>query len=881
MKKLTHIFLILILMINILFFYSGYNASGADISLVDWDNVPSGYTNGTVGSLVSIDYVEGADGYPSVRQESIFTGTNSYCFLKSGVPEATYKAYINLTNSYTYIQNINFSFQLAKPSVGNNWFMNFINESGIVLRLRFINAGGLMRISYYDGNTNQVITEGIDNNKYHLSITNNETNILRYELFDDIGERIADVTGTSSYLGASWSSFTGIYLWEYMNVYDATFYIDDINIGTSIPPPDDDTEYYDFEINVFDQETEVPLISYSPNYESPIPYGINYQMSYLSSDLWGDDYLNGDYSENPIQISTEYSIGSWHWINLTYPIGVVNGEIAAWRNYSLHTRIYPDNVFNIYLTRYGQTSDAGWSNCISPKETYCDIFVDLCTDKQIYEYGEQTLIRFYLPEFQEMFNCQWIDGDNYQLWIYDTDDLGYWGETDGGTSATFTYPEDEVFNPDTGGQYTYINWNAPEPTGGVDSYRMYIGHEEGGLFGRDYSLAELDFAVRNATFTPEGNIQSMSPNPAFIGQNVNISWTANNDGKVTYKNLLNPDGTEQTLTTFERAVDGHVYHTDKQFIYFGVYDIKLYVNGQIGFDEVDTARLYVNSTNDTIGSYGYGVEYLQVNPERAIGGYDNMQITYNTLKNDTVVIVKDSRNQRTIHSFLLDKGFGTKNFQLPNRASIGEWNITMHANETLYTTFQVVADENNYIEFGKNSYYDNELFNVKLKHDRKVEIEFLKDGEGRGKNWFLQESQKNYGFFEVSQDIVIPEPGEWTVNLYEVNELVRRELLATDTCVVLEKIQESEYTLEDDDSVPITENPTLRAIIGLLFTVVFLFIPAVIGRFGTGLPTYVYGLSTLLSVVINVLFGLWPSWSLIFILIGILLLIVLVYFSKR
>lgn len=563
-----------------------------------------------------------------------------------------------------------------------------------------------------------------------------------------------------------------------------------LDMGAIEPPEIEGT----IRINVFDDETGVSLDLVSHSFVGPFPLSYDHARCYLLSDLWAGDYLvdlTGMMGSNPIDLDVEFSPGSFHWITIAYPHGNVNGVGTYWQNYTIYNAFHIGSVFNVNLRSGDYSEDIGWSNCVGIGFSFCGFPSIplgepwLCTDKNIYSFGEQILLRYRIPIYQELHDCPFVDGDAYEIWIYNEEDLGLFGFTDGGASAS----RPDVIQYDhidatQGGQWQSDVWTAPEPTGGNDFYTIYIGHAGGGSFGTDYNLVSIGFTVINGSFSPDGEITGITPNPAFIGQIINISWTANNNGQLTYRNILKPGDTEQILTEFQRFTGTE--SIEKQFFDFGGYEIKLYVDGQAGLElQQPTRILYINTTNKTIGAFGYGVEYLMVNPYRAIGGYDNMQIIYNTFNETTPFIIYDARGQRTSHSLLRFNGSGTIDFDIPVRSAIGEWEIFMYGNETLNTSFFVVADENNWVEFQKNSFYRDESFSVKLKHDRKIELEFLKNGVALGQNWFLQADENTYGFFTVPPNLIVPSPGEWTINMYEVNNLVRRELLASDTCIVI------------------------------------------------------------------------------------------------
>jgi len=789
--------IIVLMAISFMLVFSPYvveNVRCANITVENWDSYSIiGQDNGST-SLFSWSRYQGND-FDIINE---YLTSSPYCLqafeFKQGDDLSVDAGYMNFTGNYSYIEEISFDYDIIHTALGSgnsylDWTFTDVNGTEIlVIRWATVSASEYFQVKNHEGNFENVVVNQNQTGSFTFVISHLSGNMMNYSLYDRSSGHFVSGIDTTCRLTSNYMTFYSIKgTWD--NTFDCqelNIKLDDIKIKTSILPPDEDSGLYDFSINFYDQETQTSLVSISPSFVGPIQSGIDYHRGYINSDLWGHDYLNGGSDTNPVEITTEYATGSWHWINVTYPYGVVDGEEVSWKNYSLFTQIYPGNTFNIFLQRYEESDDAGWNNCGNMGFSPCEFstWTQVCTDKQIYSFGEQILIRSLIPPYQELHDCWAFDGDAYQLWIYNNEDIPlFW--FDHGESATKIFPETGFFDMGQHGSYQYFQWNAPEPTGGNDFYTIYIAHSGGGIFGQDYTLAQVGFTVANGSFSPEGEITGVNPNPAFLGQNVNISFTANNNGKLTKRNILKPGDTEQTLTTFNRFTGTEYVNTE--FFEFGAYQLKLYVHDGYTYEQVDTEIVYVNTTNETIGAFGYGVEYLQVTPYRAIGGFDNMEITYNTLNDTTPFIIYDARGQRTAHSLLVNKGSGSIRFDLPQRSAIGEWQIFMYGNETLNTSFFVVADENNWVEFAKNSFFNDEPFSIKLKHDRKVEIEFLKNDIAVGQNWFLQANENGYGYFEVPFQIITPSPGEWTVNLYEVNNLVRRELLATDTCIVTEQ----------------------------------------------------------------------------------------------
>jgi len=653
------------------------------------------------------------------------------------------------------------------------------------------------------------------------------------------------------------------------------FSTDALGVDTELPELD-----ATIRINVFDEKTGSPLALVSHNLVVAFPFGYDYAYCYLLSDLWSGDYLvNSEVmtEHNPIDIDVSFSPGSKHWIKIAYPVGFVDYETIIYQNYTINNDFYIGSVFNVNLRSGEYSEDMGWNNCERIAWSFCDFpslqsgEPALCTDKSLYYTGEQVLARFRIPIFQELYECWQVDGDKYKIWIYDNDNRPF---NDHGVNALYTYPDTGYISSQMGGQWQTFEFSPTNITGGWNDYTIYVGHSGGGIFDTDYDLCKLGFTVVNGTFSPTGEITGITPNPAHIGQYINISWTANNNGYITIQNLLDPSGTEKQLTTFNRFNGTHTHN--RQIFKFGAYRLRLFVYGQSSPVKQDYEPiLYVNTTNQTLGEFGYGIEFLTVTPENAIAGYDNVHIDYNTLNETTSFYVVDARGQTTSHSFLKNNGSGHMDFLLEPYDAVGQWTIMMMGNETLTTTFNVVAKENNWVSFKQNSYYVGTQFNLNLKHDVKVELEFFLDDNQIGNNivFLVGENEFNEDYKVTNLGVSLTE-GEWKVNMWEVNRMVRRELLASDICnVIVRPIIITEIDLDIDSSKPFYENPIIGIIGGLLVIIVLSLFPLVLSRAGVTIPNFVFGVFISFGLVVNVIIGLWEFWTLMFILIMMVLLI--------
>jgi hypothetical protein len=508
----------------------------------------------------------------------------------------------------------------------------------------------------------------------------------------------------------------------------------------------------------------------------------------LESDLWFGEYNPNGYPET-IDLDINFVDGSYHFINISGMRGPVNGVSRSFNDYSNRIQMFDGQTYNLFIT----DSDPfeGYSNCKSTtRASGMEMFGEICTDKSVYPQGESINFRYRMPTGQTLYD-HYFPGDYWYLWIYDKDNL-LWDTTwwDGGQSAdNYAYVDNYRLSLDANYHYFYWSYNPSGDgyktvTGGVDEYKAILGHAGGHLFGWDINYVSVDFRITKDDFTPHGNITSITPDPPQLGQLTNISFNANNNGYLTYRNLFSAPETEITITNFQKF-SGQEF-VNWQFWEFGVYELKLYVANGIEFSLVDSYTVSVTDINGTYGGYGYNVEFLTSEPYRAVAGYDTLFVTYRSLDENGTIIIKDPRGQQTAYSTKVGVKYGILNITIPGYAEIGEWNITLNGVDTLYSNFYVVADENNYIEFRRNIYYDNEFFDIKLKHDKKVEVVFHKDGLPYGRDWYLDVGIFPQGIYDVPIDVVIPTKGTWKVELWQVNNFVKIKKLAEDTTTVIE-----------------------------------------------------------------------------------------------
>lgn len=802
MRKITSLFLFLILMLNLLMFFPA--ASG-----VEFDLTLTGFETYNVlaesGSDTYTSFAKATSDEFYISNAWAETGTKSLYMDRDSV--STNMGNIMLLDNYTYISSITLEFRCVFISTGTGTSkldINLLNwEGDEILRIQFeTTAADNHYIDFIDGELNE-------NNLFtHLgssSITRDKKLTIEH---DSLNEMTVSVSGNDSVtdsllVAEEWVNFSGIRFEVPLNTgtNEIQLYIDDLKITFMDELPEDDEEN---EINVIlrDINTNEQLKVFGNSFPASwLPLYAPSVRTRIYSDLWPGDYDNtGDFGTTINLNNLTFVQGSYHFINFSNMLGYVGTDYVSYFNSSNYLQLYYGQTYTIYLSD-AVTGYGGYSNCQDTgygENSYDYDFGDpghrqLCTDKEWYTQGESINIRYVAPDPQWLYDNGRPSGD-YFIWIYDVNNLGWlWWETDGGDSAdNGDYLDDWAVSLDN--NYHYLHWDYdPGETfgyktvaGGIDHYKMYIGHGGGGLFGLDIKLTEgPEFYIQGGDYAPHGNITSISPSEPMLGQFVTIGFEANNNGYLTIKNLLAPGETEQVITNFQKF-DG-IETVTRQIFDFGSYELNLYVSSGIEFEIVDTDTFDITDINGSFGDFGFGIEFLTVEPERAIAGYDIVFINYRSLDETGVIKVIDARGQTTSYGTVVGTKRGVLNITLPNHASIGEWNITLTtANNTLYSSFQVIAEENNWVEFYSNVYFESQQFELKIKHDKKVELVFYKDGQAIGTDWYLDVGILPGGIYPVPTDKIIISSGTWKVEMWQVNNFVKIKKLAEDTCVVIE-----------------------------------------------------------------------------------------------
>jgi hypothetical protein len=296
---------------------------------------------------------------------------------------------------------------------------------------------------------------------------------------------------------------------------------------------------------------------------------------------------------------------------------------------------------------------------------------------------------------------------------------------------------------------------------------------------------------------------------------------------------------------------------------------------------VDTiSAFYVNSTDNS--TIGYDVEYLDPERKMIVAGLHPLEFAYSSLKTGTTeFVVRNPDGDKTRFSTMIASPCkGMYSQMLPSTSPIGIWNVTMYGNETLTFSFNVVADENNYIDFFKNTYNSDEAFQVYVIHDVKVLLKFYKqdingDWIATGGKFFVDKVVPN-GLVTIDRNLVTPTSGNWKVEMWECDNRIEIRLLSSYTATVtVTGVSPTDY-MPSGDIFPQLD-PALGFIVGLIITMFCLLLPFAVGKAlgSDGIPTFVYGVTACLGVGVSVVLGLFPFWIIPFVLtVGVIILAV-------
>jgi len=642
-------------------------------------------------------------------------------------------------------------------------------------------------------------------------------------------------------------------------------------------------------VKLYDIETGNQLEYYESPFVGPIDVTANI--------VWGKFYINNEemnlnssylLDENRLKIqltSDDFELGDTNTLELrgyttsNNPRGAVNGVYKTFSNYTTTKILYSGNTYNIYLTPIDFTTETQEN---VEEYTGTELYWYLSTDKYNYTTGEQLILKYKLPSKFELADNGGVPDSGYQITIH-KEGISWWDRFWGDYSGTAEYITTEAL---VYGEYAYlyIDVNDLNPEEGVTNYEINIfSPDQGPFWVRINPTGDPDglwFRVVNGTLTPTGSISSLDPSEPKIGENVNISFTGNNRGKLTYEELNDITENEYTITLFEKPTGTAYAYT--AFWNPSTYIIREYIWNGYEYVEVDNEFLYVNTSGQNYS--GYNVEYMQISKDRYIAGYSHAEIAYKSLGNNATFTITTPKGETSRYSTVLPAGEGVYRFFISQDSPIGKYNVTFKGQETFESYFYVVYDENNYIEFGKHSYYEDESFDVYLKFDTRIGLIFKKENTlgnyiPQGQTIFFEKGLE-IGYKNIPRNIITPSEGNWIVEMWEVNNRVPIRLKATHDCIVIPRTA-TEPILEpvESDLLPPIDG-VLGAIVGLIITLFCTLSPFILLK---GLkakqnpPAITYAISGGTGIVVSVILGFFPFFVLPFILIAGIIILLMQY----
>jgi len=602
-------------------------------------------------------------------------------------------------------------------------------------------------------------------------------------------------------------------------------------------------------------------------------------QSAFKSSLWSGEYYYDCSYGKTITIQATFDNGDYHWLNFTGAFedefeGKVNGEEITFKGLHKRQKMYKGQTYYIYLEPEGWTSDPDWEWCDRLEfGNFWDKYMGwICLDSPVYDYGETVQILYKLPS-RKWLHDRGLPSNGWKMDI--KEEKGIFDEV----KYTFYQSKGELIFD--GEYHTNLEFDADADYGIETYYADYYFHFINDQWGIYNEPQTKYWTCTGSAFEPTGEIVSVSPANPYIGQGVEIGITANNKGHL---DILHVPSQKIVFTeTFEKF-DGVLTITTYPHL-LGYHEISLYVHPWNN-ESRDTDDFLVTEYGGNYSDLGYDIEYLYIPDYRYIAGFDNVTIYYNTFKTDSKLYIYSPKGSTTFYSTSLDKAYGKYEFKTDIWMDIGIWTVRLEAlNDTLNESFNIIAQEHNWIEFSKNVFYTDEYFKVIVKHNLRVILVFKKWDESldiyipQGEDTLI-EAHVDIDTVKVIKNVPLTE-GSWKVEMWEVNDRVRERKLAEWECSVITR--PPVYDFEQPSVLPKLDM-VMGAIVGMIVTLFCLLAPLMVAKglhVKTGIPPMVYSMSGSIGVIVCVLFGWFPIWALIFVLLVAIIMIAMQYIIKQ
>lgn len=549
----------------------------------------------------------------------------------------------------------------------------------------------------------------------------------------------------------------------------------------------------------------------------------------------------------------------------------INGIDIFFKYKTISLKLYAGQTYNIYLEPTYFIDGVSYSYCGGNDKT--NGLVSVCLTKSEFAYGETIRMQYTLPSGNWLNNNGWLTTGWYFA-FYNRDDYFFGLRLD-----NWQYVNRYQLTPNDfdGNRHTYefdlTQYQNPDKSNTIYGYDKYYNDYEiaivnfnAGWFDKTYMFDNLIFYCTGDVFSPNGTITSITPNPCYIGQPVTISWLSNGVGalEITY-----PNGEIYFRTNYGYSTGIHML--TKTITAIGTLAVNLYtisnlVNNTI---PVDTDTLFCNQLgiNGTYGSYGYGVPYLYIPIYRGIAGYDTIYIYYRTYKNDSKLEIKSPRGETSFFSTTVsNQSDNILSIELQTYMQLGVWEVTLYGGDingtsiTLLSDFNVVNEENNWIEFSKHQYVSGEPFTLFVKHSYRVALTFYKNDIAQGETLIFNVGENDNTLYTVPIEKVSTSNGNWRVEMWRINDRNQVYELAEWNCIVIQGKYIPPASVGGFFGIIIP--PFVMLILGIITTLLITMLPLIIGlalsRKKGGIPNIpalLYVAFFFFGLIVSVLFG--------------------------